>query len=106
MLWASDKMGWSQVKHGGLTSSGGNLADHLVPFEPAELVPETTLILNALQTVQQHFRAFVVILGHIGGIATRGDVQKVLVRMWIFGVISLIEMQLLRIIRDHYLGDS
>jgi hypothetical protein len=84
----------------------GNLGGYHVPFEPAELVPETTPILNALQTVQEHSRAFVVILGHIGGIVTRGDLQKAPVRMWLFGLISLIEMQLLRIIRDQYPGDS
>lgn len=46
------------------------------------------------------------ILGQVGGIVTKGDLQKIPVRMWLFGLISLIEMQLLRIIRDYYPDDS
>jgi hypothetical protein len=48
----------------------------------------------------------VVVLGEVGGIVTRGDLQKAPVRMWLFGLISLIEMQLLRIIREFFQIDS
>jgi hypothetical protein len=84
----------------------GPLGDYLVPFEPAEMVPDTTPLLSGLQIVKEHSRAFVVMVGHIGGIVTRRDLQKAPVRMWLFGVISLIEMQLLRMIRDHSPGES
>jgi hypothetical protein len=33
---------------------------------------------------------------------TRGDLQKAPMRMWLFGLISLFEMQMLRLIREYY----
>ena len=45
---------------------------------------------------------FVTAFGKVGGIVTRADLQKSPVTMWLFGLISLIEMQMLRLIRDYY----
>ena len=45
---------------------------------------------------------FVTVMDQVWGIATRGDLQKTPVRMWLFGLVSLLEMQFLRIIRATY----
>ncbi len=42
----------------------------------------------------------------VWGIITRGDLQKAPVRMWLFGLISLLEMNFLRLIRLKFLEDS
>jgi hypothetical protein len=42
---------------------------------------------------------FVRFLGQPSGIITHGDLQKAPMRMWLFGLISLLEMQMLRCIR-------
>jgi hypothetical protein len=44
-------------------------------------------------------RVFVVVMGHVAGIVTKGDLQKAPVRMYLFGILYLIEMQFLRLIR-------
>ena len=81
---------------------GNKVGVHLVTFEPKELLSETIPLVNVFEVLRNSPRAFVLILGQVGGIVTKGDLQKVPVRMWLFGLISLIEMQLLRIIRDYY----
>ena len=85
---------------------GNKVGVHLVTFEPKELLSETIPLVNVFEVLRNSPRAFVLILGQVGGIVTKGDLQKVPVRMWLFGLISLIEMQLLRIIRDYYPDDS
>src|SRR3990172_1407829 len=85
---------------------GDKVGGHLVTFEPNEMLSETTPLVNVFEVLGNSPRAFVLILGQVGGIVTKGDLQKVPVRMWLFGLISLIEMHLLRIIRDYYPDDS
>src|SRR5439155_19678934 len=47
-------------------------------------------------------RVFVQVDGDVRGIIARGDLQKAPVRMLIFGLITLLEMHLLRLIRAQY----
>lgn len=80
--------------------SEGKLGDYLIHFAENEKISEATPLIELLKSFQSLDRIFVLILGVVGGIVTPGDLQKVPVRMWLFGLISLIEMQLLRIIRE------
>ena len=43
-------------------------------------------------------RLFVRVLGAVGGIITMSDLQKPPVRMWLFGMITLMEMRMTRLI--------
>jgi hypothetical protein len=51
-------------------------------------------------------RLFVRVLGAVGGIITMSDLQKSPVRMWLFGMISLMEMRMTRLIEVNCPGDS
>ena len=51
-------------------------------------------------------RLFVRVLGAVGGIITMSDLQKPPVRMWLFGMISLMEMRMTRLIELKCQGDS
>jgi hypothetical protein len=101
------------VRHDGLVVgyvkradlSDGTLANHLVKFNSDDIIDESTPLVDVLKRLRKTTRLFVLILGRIGGIVTRGDIQKAPLRMWLFGLISMIEMQLLRIIREHCPND-
>lgn len=101
------------VRHDGLVVgyvkradlSDGTLANYLVKFNPDDIVDESTQLVDVLKRLRKTTRLFVLILGRIGGIVTRGDIQKVPLRMWLFGLVSMIEMQLLRIIRNRCPND-
>ena len=89
----------------------GTLGDHLIPFREEDVVQANAPLLDALETLKSpdspddsHLtqRVFVATWDKVGGIVTFGDLQKAPVRMWLFGLITLTEMQMLRIIRANY----
>ena len=49
---------------------------------------------------------FVNYLGQVGGIVTRADLQDPPVRMWLFGLITLIEMRFLELIELRFQDDA
>lgn len=75
-------------------------------FVSSELVEDSTPLLNVLSALRDVPRKFVTHRNKVTGIVTRGDLQKAPVRMWLFGLITLLEMRLLRIIRNHFPSDS
>lgn len=87
--------------------SDGIISDYLIHFNKNknEIFSETTSLIDVFKSFKNLERIFVLTLGEIGGIVTRGDLQKITIRMWLFSLISLIEMQLLRIIREYYPGE-
>lgn len=78
----------------------GKLQDYIIDFGDSERFLETTSLIEVLKAFEKSHIIFVLVFGKVGGIVTRGDLQKYPVMMWLFGIISLIEMQLLRIIRN------
>jgi len=72
------------------------------PFGPGEILPDTEPLLAAFSALRERRHVFINVLGHAGGIVSRGDLQKTPVRLWLFGLVSLLEMQLLRVVRERY----
>jgi len=77
----------------------GVLGDHVVEFGEGQVVASSDSVPVTLQALREKEPVFVESLGQVGGIVTRGDLQKVPVRLWLFGLVSLLEMQMLRVIR-------
>jgi len=97
-----------QVSHYAKRSEliGDTLGDAEESFDLEHLLPESASLMETIEALRDSPRVFVVVLGKVGGIVTRGDLQKAPVRMWLFGLVSLVEMQLLRIIREYYPDES
>ncbi|OHC80602.1 MAG: hypothetical protein A3G73_02785 [Rhodospirillales bacterium RIFCSPLOWO2_12_FULL_67_15] len=84
----------------------GTLDEHLQRFEDRLLLHESAPLLATLDILTTSPHAFVLVLGQVAGIVTKGDLQKAPLRMWLFGLLSLLEMQLLRLIRNVHPEDS
>ncbi len=84
----------------------GTLEQYVRPFNEQLLMDDWSPMLTALQLLAIFPQVFVVVMGEVSGIIMKGDLQKAPVRMWIFGVLSLLEMQFLRLIRSTYPQDS
>ena len=84
----------------------GRCKDHLCRFSPSELISESTPLICLLSILRESPRVFVLDRNRVSGIVTRGDLQKAPVRMFLFGLINLLEMQMLRLIRICYIQDS
>lgn len=78
----------------------GVVDDYVKSFESDLLLDESASLLDALRRLRESNRVYVQIMGQVYGIVTKGDLQKAPVRMWLFGLISLVEMQFLRLIRE------
>lgn len=84
----------------------GQLGQYFKNFDPCEVLPDTISISEILKVIIGFNHVFISSFGNVAGIITRGDLQKIPIRMWLFSLISLIEMQMLRIIRDRYPKNS
>ena len=75
-------------------------------FVSSELIEESTPLIDVFSALRDAPRKFVTHRNKVTGIVTRGDLQKAPVRMWLFALITLLEMHLLRVIRSKYPADS
>jgi hypothetical protein len=65
--------------------------DALKAFEDAEVVTGGTALDEGLRRLAGRERIFVTSFGEVGGIVTWTDVQKPPARMWLFGLVTLLE---------------
>jgi hypothetical protein len=88
------------VREGGLVSGYATskdlvgvrvCGDALRPFEDEEVVSGGTPLVEGLRRLAGRERIFVTAFGHVAGIVTWTDVQKPPVRMWLFGLVTLLE---------------
>ncbi len=84
----------------------GTLGDHLQPFRPESMVTSDASLPLVFDALRHDRYAFVEILGQVGGIVSRTDVGKPAVRMWLFGMMTIIEGFLGRMLRARWPGES
>lgn len=87
-------------------AQSGRCGDYQQVFHPAELISISTPLMKLMPILQQTPRLFVLDCNQVSGILTWGDLQKAPVRMLLFGMITLLEMNLLRLVRQYYPQDT
>jgi hypothetical protein len=75
-------------------------------FAEAIVLEDTAPLLRVLTGLGQAPFGFVTVFGEVCGIITRGNLQKPPVRMWLFGVVTLIEMRCSELIERHCPSES
>jgi hypothetical protein len=84
----------------------GDCDDHLRPFDDGEVVSDSICFPTVVALLSERRRLFVTGFGRVGGIVTRSDLQKPPVRMWLFGMVTVIEMGFMRLIESKYPDES
>lgn len=84
----------------------GQISKYFNKFDSKDILPDTISIPKVLEVLKNSDHVFISSFGMVSGIITRGDLRKIPIRMWLFSLISLIEMQMLRIIRARYPENS
>ena len=84
----------------------GLCADHLRPFDDAVTLPDSTPLDQVVQALASEPRLFVRGFWQVAGVITRHDLQKAPVRMWLFGMLTLIEMRMTSQIEQFYGRDG
>jgi hypothetical protein len=71
-------------------------------FQPPNLITESTPIVDLMSIMHDRARVFVLEQDRVTSIVTRGDLQKAPVRMLLFGMVTLLEMNFLRVIQSRF----
>lgn len=90
--------GWvdvEELKH-------GKVEDHAKDFESSSLIVESSSISDVIAMLSEQRHFFVVIGSGLKGIVTRADLNKPPVRMYLFSLISVLEMHLAFWIKKKY----
>jgi hypothetical protein len=93
------------VRQEDLTS--GTCGDHFRPFTPEDdLVPDTASLLEVVKSLAINQQCFITVLDRVGAIITLTDLEKPPMRMFLFGMITMIEMTMTEILRQRHPNDS
>lgn len=76
------------------------------PFDPATLVADSSPLNDVVCLLNTHPRLFVRACGQISGCIPRGAIEKPPLRMWLFGLVTISEQRVTRLIDQMFPGDS
>ena len=68
--------------------------------EFSEELPDAAPLLDVVRVLADGPRVFVSMFGRVAGIVTRDDMQKPAVRMWLFGMVTMVELRYTRLIEE------
>jgi hypothetical protein len=86
--------------------TGGTCGEHAVTFHGAAVMDATASLGEVVRVLRTEPRVFLRSLGFVAATVTRADVQKPPARMWLFGMVTLIEMRITRMIEDRFPGGA
>jgi hypothetical protein len=75
-------------------------------FAPAQVLPGDAPLSEVIHILTRYDYCFVTAMGEVAGVITRGDMQQPIVRMWLFGIITLLELEMLQRIRTLWADGS
>jgi len=79
---------------------------HLRAFSETVVLSSESPLSEVIERLGCSPRIFVTVFGAVGGIITRADLQKAPVRMWLFGLVTLVEENFSRLLKEHFPGDE
>jgi hypothetical protein len=79
----------------------GVCGECLQPFPDADVLPDSAPLLSVLRALHRSPQVFITCFGSVSGTITRNDLQKAPVRMWLFGIVTLIEMRFVDLVDRH-----
>jgi len=86
--------------------TSGICKEYMHSFSKEMILKPSASFAEVIKTLDQTEWAFIRILGRVLGIVTRTDLLKPPMRMWLFGIITSMEMTLENIIRSYFPDDS
>ncbi len=84
----------------------GRCSQYVKSFDEAMVMEDATPLNLVIPALDEMPRVFISSLGTVGGIITREDIEKPAARMWLFGLVTVIEAAFTRMIERSYPADS
>lgn len=76
------------------------------PFDPATVISEAASLNEVVCLLNSHVRLFVRAFGQVCGVITRNAVEKPPIRMWLFGLVTISEQRVTRLIAELMPNDA
>ncbi|MHC4187513.1 MAG: hypothetical protein ACYSRQ_04895, partial [Planctomycetota bacterium] len=86
--------------------SEGTCEDFLHSFDNEVTLEASAIIPEVIKALQDRERVFLTMFGAVAGLLRKEDLEKPAARMWLFGIISLLEMSVTEAIKKHFKDDS
>ena len=86
--------------------SSGTSGQRARSFSHDQMVYYDTSLMDVILILTRHDYCFISMLDEVVGLITRADMEKPIVRMWLFGMITIIEMDLAATIRTQWPDQS
>jgi len=71
-------------------------------FTVDQVVPGSATFADVIHVLTRHDYCFVTMLGSIAGVVGRDDINKPMVRMWLFGIVTMVEMGIVQLINERF----
>jgi hypothetical protein len=84
----------------------GPCGDAMQPFLQGQVLPGDAPITDVVHVLTRHDFCCVAPLGQVGGVISRTHLNDPIARMWLFGLVTLIEIRLTERIRRLWPGDA
>ena len=81
-------------------------AERMRHFTADQVVGGDATLSDVIHVLTRHDYCFVTSLEEVAGVIGRNDINKPIVRMWLFGLITMIEMRVVEIIQEYIPDDS
>ena len=81
-------------------------SDHMRLFRPGQTISADSSLVDVIHILTLQRYGFITVLGEVAGYFSRNDINKPVVRMWLFGIITFIEMEVLKIIKEYFPDDT
>ena len=75
-------------------------------FQADQLIYGDANLSDVILILSRHDHCFVSILNAVTGVITRADMEKPIVRMWLFGIITMLEIRFTELIREDWPNDT
>ncbi|MBG7601376.1 MAG: HD domain-containing protein [Gammaproteobacteria bacterium] len=73
--------------------TSGTCGQRARSFSHDQMVYDDTSLMDVILILTRHDYCFLALLDEVVGVITRADMEKPIVRMWLFGMITIIEME-------------
>ncbi len=80
--------------------------DSMCHYTVDQVIKGTDSLRDVIHVLTRHDYCFVSILGEVSGVITRDDINKPQVRMWLFGLVTMIELGVTQLIERTYPEES
>jgi len=84
----------------------GLCADKIKHFTVDQVVSGAATFGDVIHVLTRHDYCFVTVLDNITGVIRRDDVNKPMARMWLFGIVTIVEQQLLKLVQERFPDNS